>query len=362
MGFYHLDLDALSKWANEPVESLKTRSYGELEELIAKMQADKIKNQNRKNAEDIEYERLVLKYLEPMGLLSPWFDEREIILACAHTGVTDRDLCSTAHCALGQEMADYNKKAEFLRESKESVDQFDAHGRRLAEPKWEMRRVYRVTNPYQGLRHGPVILDLLYGRYPALQPFAFSAYSASYDRNDSYEIYAKNSIYVPFTALMTGNVDAVIYRNRTYWKWYSGKKGLVEAEERLRSEEGRALLSQIQAVGEQERILGHHYQKERPKDAVAQTVEGLTIWWEPPCKGQAGTPVYLEGEELETAGQLLAQLRAWAKETGQLVRTELRNNGDFFGEQEWTGHTGFPVQTVFAWKDQDAVHVVIRTA
>lgn len=43
MGFYHLDLDALSKWANEPVEGLKTRSYGELEELIAKMRADKIK-------------------------------------------------------------------------------------------------------------------------------------------------------------------------------------------------------------------------------------------------------------------------------------------------------------------------------
>ena len=86
------------------------------------------------------------------------------------------------------------------------------------------------------------------------------------------------------------------------------------------------------------------------------------MWWEPPCKGQAGTPVYLEGADLETVDHLLTQLRAWVKETGQLVRAELRNNGDFFGEQEWTGLTGFPVQTVFAWKDQEVVHVMIRTA
>ena len=61
MGFYTLDLDALSEYSGTPVADLKKLSYEDLENKVKAMKEDKILRENKQNAEDKEYERLVLK-------------------------------------------------------------------------------------------------------------------------------------------------------------------------------------------------------------------------------------------------------------------------------------------------------------
>ena len=94
MGLYSVDLDKLSAYNNTPVEKLKEKSYAELEKMEKEMNRKKFLEQNKKNAEDEEYERIVVKYFEPIAFLRNWFTEREIVLACANLGITERSLCS----------------------------------------------------------------------------------------------------------------------------------------------------------------------------------------------------------------------------------------------------------------------------
>ena len=100
----------------------RPQSGGGLEAAIEAMKRDKFINQNNKNAQDKEYERLVIKYFTPFQFLRHWFDEREIVLACADSGITLRDLCSETNVEPGAKC--HYSKAEYLRTSFESVPQY----------------------------------------------------------------------------------------------------------------------------------------------------------------------------------------------------------------------------------------------
>lgn len=254
MGFYHLNLDELAEYSGRTVKDLKGESYDSLERMIEEMNKDKFLQQNKKNAEDVQYEHLVRKYFEPLGFLSHWFDVKDIVLACAQTGITVRDLVQEVNVAPGSKC--WRSNAEFLRTSVESVRQFDSHGRELMESARMQRDVYRVANEYQSLRHGQVILYLLYGRYPELAQFGFTAYGMSCERD--YEIYPKNNIYTSFTALMSGDVDWIIHRNREYCKWYNNSRfSEAEWEKAIRTKEAQKMFDVIRIIGEKERGLGH---------------------------------------------------------------------------------------------------------
>lgn len=358
MAFYSLDLDALSEYTETPVEQLKTNSYAKLEQMVKDMQVDKIMKQNAYNAKDAEFKRLVLKYFEPMRLLSPWFTDEEIVLACANEGLTDSSLCAETHVPLGQDLTKWNKKAEFLRESIESVPEYTKDGRQLAEPKRERRRVYRIGSPHQGLHHAQVILHLLYDRYPELK-FDFSAYGMTYDEIETYEIYYKNHVYVPFVALMTGNVDAILYRNRSYWKQYNGK--VDECEERLRSKMTRRLLSFIQTIGENERNLGHQYKPIfSEKATMKKASNGLTMQYEPLSCYKRMTSVHIDGTQGLTGNELTERLMAWSDEMGIPVDIQILEWRDFFGEKPLENAGALAAQSVFAWIEPGNLHVTIR--
>lgn len=253
MGFHYLELDDLSAYTGIPVKELKKKPYVELESDIEVMKRDKFIKQNNQNAQDKEYERLVIKYFTPFRFLRRWFDEREIVLACADSGITLRDLCSETNVEPGAKC--HYSEAEYLRTSFESVPQYDNHGRELAERKREKRDVYRIVNPYQGTKHGDVVRKLLYDRYSELEKFGFSFYSM--DHTD-YEIYPKNGIYVNFAAMMSGNVDAILFRNEEYCKWYNnGRYSLKGHKEAIVTDEAREMFDLIRRIGENEKAIGH---------------------------------------------------------------------------------------------------------
>lgn len=254
MGLYHLNLDELSEYTGISISELKTKSYADLESMIKTMENDKIMERNNRNAQDDEYERLVLKYFKPVSLLRHWFEDKEIVLACARTGVTESNLCSEMFISPGGKCRYDN--GEFIRTSVEYVPQYDKMGRELMERVSKRVDVYRVANQYQGLHHGDVILYLLYQRYPELAKFGFSAYSMGNECN--YEIYPANNIYTSFTALMSGDVDAIIYRNREYCKWYNnGRYSPKECEKAFKTDEAMEMFDLIRHIGEQERAAGH---------------------------------------------------------------------------------------------------------
>lgn len=277
MGFHYLELDDLSAYTGMPVDELKKKPYADLEAAIEAMKRDKFINQNNKNAQDKEYERLVIKYFTPFRFLCRWFDEREIVLACADSGITLRDLCSETNVEPGTKC--HYSEAEYLHTSFESVPQYDKCGRELAERKREKRDVYRIVNQYQHLRHGKVIQKLLYDRYPKLEKFGFSFYGM--DHTD-YEIYPKNGIYVNFAAMMSGNVDAILFRNEEYCKRYNnGRYSLNGHKEAIATDEAKEMFDLIRRIGENEKAIGHSpiYKNNKDMDLV-QEKDGVRLFME----------------------------------------------------------------------------------
>lgn len=277
MGFHYLELDDLSAYTGMPVDELKKKPYADLEAAIEAMKRDKFINQNNKNAQDKEYERLVIKYFTPFRFLRHWFDEREIVLACADSGLTERDLCSETNVEPGAKC--HYSEAEYLRTSFESVPQYDKCGRELAERKREKRDVYRVVNQYQHVRHGKVIQKLLYDRYPELEKFEFRFYGMD---STSYEIYPKNGIYVNFAAMMSGNVDAILFRNEEYCKGYNnGRYSLNGHKEAIATDEAKEMFDLIRRIGEHEKAIGHSpiYKNNKDMDLMKEK-DGVRLFME----------------------------------------------------------------------------------
>lgn len=386
MGFYNLELDELSAYSGIAVDELKNKSYSDLEGMIAGMKRAKIIERNNANAQDAEYERIVLKYFEPMDMLRQWFDEREIVLACAMEGVTLHDLCREVYVEPGRKC--HYSNSEFVRNSVEYVPQYDKMGRELMERASKRVDVYRVASQYQGSScHGKVVLRLLYGRYPELAEFGFSAYGMHAGEMD-YEIYPVNGIYTPLMALMSGNVDWILFRNREYCKWYNnGRYSPEQYEEALRSENVRKMLDLVRRIGEEERSAGRILLKdwddpvpgtrletkvldsgnvavfsEPKRDGVDRTSKKYRFWIGTAAPYAVGTLLkeYLEGIDpavvkihIRDAGDFLSE---------NALHLDIRS--DWFGKldivaKDGTDCSGYAVHSAFGWKLCDAADLTV---
>lgn len=84
---------------------------------------------------------------------------------------------------------------------------------------------YEMTVPcqYQGYKHGSIIKSILIDMFPYLSKYSFDCYALSGKAND-YEIYLKTKdeghIYIPIAALKTKDINIIINRMQSYWKWY----------------------------------------------------------------------------------------------------------------------------------------------
>lgn len=245
MGFYSLDLDELSKYKGIEIKELKNKSYAELESMINIMNYEKIMERNGQNAED-----------KPCAFLRHWWNDREIVLACADTGTTIGDICREEYVKPGTGRAFWEKYGEYLRTSEEYVRQYDSQGREYLNSARETVDVYRTANDYQSTCQGNVIRHLLYKRYPKLAKFNFKMYGFSGGRED-YEIYPDSHVYTSFTAIMTGDVDWIIHRNREYCKSYNnGRYSPEECEKAFRTKEVLEMFDVIRSIGEQEKAAG----------------------------------------------------------------------------------------------------------
>lgn len=103
--------------------------------------------------------------------------------------------------------------------------------------------IYKCTNPYQGTHHGTVVLRLLYETWPQLKPFEFSAYEMT--NLESYELYTKSHLFVPFLALIKGDTETIQKRNRDYAKSYNNGFFTPENIEKLLENEETKQLFQI---------------------------------------------------------------------------------------------------------------------
>lgn len=201
-----------------------------------------------------EYDRLVEKYFSPFGMLLRYWTRDEILDACAGTGLSERDLCEEmkviseyrgqGHCG--------RSDAEYLRTGVESVREYDRAGREYLEAGRKRCNVYRVKNQYQGLRHGKVIAALLYARYPQLRKFGFKFYEyQDYPNSLPYEIYPEAcNFYIPFEAMLSGDISAIIKRNEDYCKSYRfGEYTPEKHKERMESDgKVRSLLETIKSL------------------------------------------------------------------------------------------------------------------
>lgn len=241
-----INFKALSEYFERTVADLKQETYASLEALEAQMRREKAEDEARRNAVDAEYIRLLKKYFTMWHLLTSYWTEAEVI-AAASKHMSVRDLVSEVPVRQGRKYWDSN--AEYIRTSWESIPRYTRSGEELMERERVMCDVYRVKNQYQRLRHGKIVLELLYSTFPELMEFGFKAYGLEYGPEEEYEIYPKNHIYTPFQALLTGDIEAIKKRNLDYGRSYnSGEFMFSKVKERLDSKEVEHYFKVIQEL------------------------------------------------------------------------------------------------------------------
>ncbi len=90
-------------------------------------------------------------------------------------------------------------------------------------------RFFLIPNRYQGLAHERMIEPLLLARFPFLEKYRLSIYDLRFYPNHDDEFYVglskeysgHKSLYVPYNALVKGDVLSVIKRNKEYLRWYT---------------------------------------------------------------------------------------------------------------------------------------------
>lgn len=238
-----MKMKSLAEHFGVDVNELKQKSYLELELMFKQMEEDERAKRCDDALKSEAYTHLIKQYFTPFEFLRQWFSEEEIIRICALNDVAERDLCEEEKTTSDRS---YHKEAEFIRNDKKRVPKNSnspacnacvqrvgnecAYGCPYAT--LSPCSVFRVKHHYQGLRHGKVILDLLYGKYPELKQFEFAAYEYHDYERLPYEIYPKNHIYTPFEALMSGDIEAIKERNRRYAKAYNGSIHTPDATEK----------------------------------------------------------------------------------------------------------------------------------
>lgn len=117
---------------------------------------------------------------------------------------------------------DRSSQFEYIKDEYHNMHKKDKWGNEYMETENILCRKYRKRHSYQRLQNGDIILELLYGLRPELKEFQYSAYSISNIHNvNNYEIYPKNNIYTPFTALMNRDIEAIRERNMKYARIYN---------------------------------------------------------------------------------------------------------------------------------------------
>lgn len=236
-----IDFDALKSFYQTTDEILNNSTINEILKMNNDMLAAKEKERFETTKQDAEFKDAVIKYFRPFQMLSKYWTTDEIVTACAkHATISSiRDILSISIEDLSnpQGFAD-NNHYEYIGVDWGNIRQFTKKGEELLYAKRCKCHNFYTPAKYQSIKHGEIILELLYTKYPKLTEFKFEAYSYDpYSR--SYDIYPKTiDCYTPFEALLTGDIDAIIKNNEDYCKAYNfGEYTPDKWNERVKSPE-----------------------------------------------------------------------------------------------------------------------------
>lgn len=213
----------LKKFYNMTDDDFMHKTIAEILQLNQSMLTQKEQERFDATKEDTEFKNAVIKYFRPFSMLSQYWSTEEIVTACAKF-IRIGDIRETHNIPVEnlnkpETYAD-NMGYEYIGIHTATVRQYTKQGEELLYGKSCKCHQFYVPAKYQGLKHGRIILELLYTTYPALREFQFDAYEMySYQK---YEIYPKNlNCYTPLNALMSSDIDAIIKRNEDYCKDYN---------------------------------------------------------------------------------------------------------------------------------------------
>lgn len=221
----HINFKTLCEYHHLTEGEIQNYTIKEILALNDIMASEKKQESFNKNLNDAEFKRIVKKFLTIFDFLSQYWTEDEIVATCAKCVdidqiVEEKNIPCEAIVSSPEEYAELHGY-DFIRTDYASVRRYTKQGEELLYGERKKCHIFRCSKSYQGLIHGKVILDLLYGTYPELRQFNFSAYEY-YSYNSDYEIYPKTvNCYTPFKALMEQDIDAIIKRNEEYCKFYN---------------------------------------------------------------------------------------------------------------------------------------------
>ena len=149
----------------------------------------------------VDYDDAVREYFLPYQFLLCWFTDKDIVDACRrHASI--KDIVSEFFIPVEKTGAHSKRQPVSTRLVQSSeLDKEDTY--RICD-------VYLMSNAYQGVKHGEVILDLLYCRFPQLKKYDFHAYSYTGSTPISYCIFPSGKIgFVPFYAIFSGDIEMI---------------------------------------------------------------------------------------------------------------------------------------------------------
>lgn len=247
-----INFDALKSFYHITDETLNNSTINEIIKMNNDMLKTKEKERFETTAQDTEFKNAVIKYFTPFKMLSKYWTTDEIVTACAKhaslSSIRETTSIPVENLSNPQQFAD-NNHYEYIGIDWGNIRQFTKKGEELLHPKRCKCHNFYKSSKYQSTKHGNIILELLYAKYPELKEFQFAAYGVE-PYECSYEIYPHTvNCYTPFEALLAGDITAIIKRNEDYCKSYNcGEYTLDKWNERVKSPEMQHYFDVIKSI------------------------------------------------------------------------------------------------------------------
>lgn len=174
-----INFDALKSFYHITNETLNNSTINEIIKMNNDMLKTKEKERFKTTAQDTEFKNAVIKYFTPFKMLSKYWTTDEIVTACAKhaslSSIRETTSIPVENLSNPQQFAD-NNHYEYIGIDWGNIRQFTKKGEELLHPKRCKCHNFYKSSKYQSTKHGNIILELLYAKYPELKEFQFAAY------------------------------------------------------------------------------------------------------------------------------------------------------------------------------------------
>lgn len=229
----------------------------------------------------------IRKWYEHFGYLTKFFPEEKIYEAIVNHHFKREDgqlidISLTEYLFVKYQNGmhyDRSSQFEYIKDEYHNMHKKDRWGNEYVKTENTLCRKYRKRYDYQHLQDGDIVLELLYNLRPELREFQYDAYSLSNTRDVSdYEIYPKNNIYTPFTALMNRDIEAIREHNMKYARIYNhGDFTPERVAKRLESKEAQRYFNVIRGETKTPKTPNNRFKIKKSKSERKKTVMNMNF-------------------------------------------------------------------------------------